>query len=92
MNNRYDAVIIGAVALIEKNDRVGKKLLATGNGRCNLTNCHITPEHYFGSFQRQAGNIFAKYDAIWIGCLFLCRISAFDAKETDAMVTSFFAQ
>jgi len=25
-------------AVIEKNDRVGKKLLATGNGRCNLSN------------------------------------------------------
>ena len=26
------------IAIIEKNDRVGKKLLSTGNGRCNLTN------------------------------------------------------
>lgn len=28
----------GKVTLIEKMDRVGKKLLATGNGRCNLMN------------------------------------------------------
>ena len=27
-------------------DRVGKKLLATGNGRCNLTNRNAAPEHY----------------------------------------------
>jgi predicted Rossmann fold flavoprotein len=28
----------GSVVLLEKNPRVGKKLLLTGNGRCNLTN------------------------------------------------------
>ena len=26
------------VTLLERNSRVGKKILATGNGRCNLTN------------------------------------------------------
>lgn len=26
------------VAIIEKNDRIGKKLLTTGNGRCNISN------------------------------------------------------
>lgn len=28
----------GAVTLLERNERVGKKLLATGNGRCNFSN------------------------------------------------------
>lgn len=28
----------GNVVLLEKNDRLGRKLLLTGNGRCNLTN------------------------------------------------------
>ena len=28
------------IAVIEKNQRVGKKLLTTGNGRCNLTNIY----------------------------------------------------
>ena len=32
--------------LIEKADRVGKKLLATGNGKCNLTNINISPDGY----------------------------------------------
>lgn len=27
------------VLLLEKNDRLGKKLLITGKGRCNVTNC-----------------------------------------------------
>lgn len=38
-----------AVTVFERQSRVGRKLLSTGNGRCNLTNLHITPAHYFGS-------------------------------------------
>jgi len=38
----------GKVLILERNGRLGKKLLATGNGRCNFTNTHITPEHYHG--------------------------------------------
>ncbi|NLD60188.1 MAG: aminoacetone oxidase family FAD-binding enzyme [Clostridiales bacterium] len=36
------------VALVEAQGRVGRKLLATGNGRCNLTNVRARPEDYFG--------------------------------------------
>ena len=59
---KYDVVIIGGgaagmflaaalpanikVALLESNDRVGKKLLATGNGKCNLTNLDMNIAHY----------------------------------------------
>ncbi len=35
------------VAIIEKNDRLGKKLINTGNGRCNITNTEITEKHYY---------------------------------------------
>ena len=34
------------VLLLERQARVGRKLLATGNGRCNLTNRHAAPPHY----------------------------------------------
>lgn len=37
------------VTLLEHNDRLGKKLLATGNGRCNMTNIHQNPRAYRGS-------------------------------------------
>lgn len=37
------------VLLLEKNPRIGKKLLATGNGRCNLDNTHISPDCFFSS-------------------------------------------
>lgn len=37
------------VILMERQARVGKKLSATGNGRCNLTNLHICQDHYHGA-------------------------------------------
>ena len=37
------------VLLLERNPRIGKKLLATGNGRCNLDNNRIRLEDYFTS-------------------------------------------
>ncbi len=36
------------VLLAEAGDKPGRKLLATGNGRCNLSNLHISPEKYHG--------------------------------------------
>lgn len=50
-----------SVAIIEKNDRIGKKLLSTGNGRCNLTNENINIDKYCGSFKNQSKYIFSKY-------------------------------
>lgn len=59
---KFDVIIIGGgasglflasqlppvarVAILESNDRVGKKLLATGNGKCNLTNFDMNIVHY----------------------------------------------
>lgn len=37
-----------SVLLLERQSRVGRKLLATGNGRCNLTNHHAAPDRYHG--------------------------------------------
>lgn len=44
----YKAAGRGGVALLDGNDRPGRKLLATGNGRCNMTNLDISPEFYCG--------------------------------------------
>lgn len=38
----------GGVLLLEGNEKPARKLLATGNGRCNLTNANISPTHYHG--------------------------------------------
>lgn len=37
------------VKLIERNNRVGKKLIATGNGRCNLTNINTKRKDFYGN-------------------------------------------
>lgn len=58
----YDAIVIGAgaaalffgalnkdklnILMLERNDRVGKKLLTTGNGRCNYTNTKLNENPY----------------------------------------------
>ena len=36
------------VILLERQQRIGRKLLATGNGRCNLTNTGAAPANYHG--------------------------------------------
>ena len=36
----------GKILLLERMDRVGKKILSTGNGRCNLGNIDLSPRHY----------------------------------------------
>lgn len=45
------------VTLIEKNDRVGKKILATGNGKCNFSNKKIGSNDY----NSQSSNVCADY-------------------------------
>ncbi|MBQ8571926.1 MAG: aminoacetone oxidase family FAD-binding enzyme [Ruminococcus sp.] len=47
------------IAVIEKNQRVGKKLLVTGNGRCNLTNLYANESDYHGSFAPFIKNVLA---------------------------------
>lgn len=36
------------VTIFEKNDRVGRKILSTGNGRCNMTNINADVSNYHG--------------------------------------------
>lgn len=37
------------VTIFEKNTKVGKKLLATGNGRCNITNQNISLSNFYSN-------------------------------------------
>ncbi|HFS85388.1 MAG TPA: FAD-dependent oxidoreductase, partial [Epsilonproteobacteria bacterium] len=34
------------VTLLEQNTKAGKKILVSGNGKCNITNRHITPSRF----------------------------------------------
>ena len=37
------------VTILERNPRIGKKILATGNGRCNFTNINADVNYYHGN-------------------------------------------
>ncbi len=50
-----------SVLILEKQQRIGKKLLATGNGRCNLTNLNIDDSMYHGSFKTGASKLLGEY-------------------------------
>lgn len=52
----------GDVTLIERNDRVGKKLLATGNGRCNYTNKNLSIKNYHGENPKFAYSVLSKFN------------------------------
>ena len=47
-----------SVVILERNDRIGRKILSTGNGRCNLGNTVIRKENYSGSLLEKAFAIF----------------------------------
>lgn len=49
------------IILIEKEEKTGRKLLATGNGRCNLTNMQAGPKNYSGSFEKGVEVLLAEY-------------------------------
>ncbi len=53
------------IVILEKKERIGKKLLATGNGRCNLTNLDFDLEHpekyYRGGEAERLGRYFERF-------------------------------
>ena len=49
------------VLVLEKNDRVGKKILATGNGRGNITNLSVSAENYHSVNGANVAEIIQKY-------------------------------
>lgn len=51
-----------AVTVYEKNDRVGKKILSTGNGRCNFSNETMDACFYHGSGAAFADRILSRFD------------------------------
>ena len=56
-----------AVTVLEHNKQVGKKLLVTGNGRCNLTNVNQESDNYRGNhpeFARKTLKAFGMHDVL----------------------------
>lgn len=57
------AARVGAkVELYERNDRVGKKILATGNGKCNFSNRNMSAQAYYGSVRKRYDTFFGMFD------------------------------
>ncbi|MGD9569607.1 MAG: NAD(P)/FAD-dependent oxidoreductase [Sedimentibacter sp.] len=50
------------VTIYEKLNKVGKKILATGNGRCNYTNMNMSIDRYHGKNIKTAENILNFFD------------------------------
>lgn len=50
-------------AIIEAQPRIGRKLLSTGNGRCNITNKNISSEYYRTDQPEKLGAILNRYGA-----------------------------
>ena len=49
------------VALLDHADRLGKKILISGGGRCNFTNLHTQPENFLSSNPHFAKSALARY-------------------------------
>src|SRR5690242_4842702 len=49
------------VAVIERADRAGKKILISGGGRCNFTNIHCRPENFISTNPHFAKSALARY-------------------------------
>ena len=49
------------VIIIERNSRMGKKLLATGNGRCNMTNMHADIGKYHTDYAAEAESVLSQF-------------------------------
>ena len=49
------------VVVIEHSERIGKKILISGGGRCNFTNLYITPENFLSANPHFCKSALARY-------------------------------
>src|SRR5271156_2165550 len=50
-----------SVLVLERADRIGKKILISGGGRCNFTNLHTGPENFLSANPHFAKSALARY-------------------------------
>ena len=74
----------GTVLILEKNERVGKKVLATGNGRCNLSNKDMSLLHFHSHETDFPGEVLSNVTPM--ACLsFLSEIGIVTTSEGDKL-------
>ena len=49
------------VTLLEHKDRIGKKILMTGNGKCNLSNLSFSGKNYYSDYPELMSSVFQKF-------------------------------
>src|SRR5438132_3145369 len=49
------------VAVVAHADRIGKKILISGGGRCNFTNLYCRPENFISADEHLAKSALARY-------------------------------
>ncbi len=49
------------VTLFERGERLGRKLSASGNGKGNVTNVHMGPEHYFSDDREKVARALSRF-------------------------------
>lgn len=54
------------VLLLERQSRMGRKLLSTGNGRCNLSNTDLALSHYHGAQPDFCSYALRRFDTAWV--------------------------
>ncbi len=50
------------VTILEQGERVGRKILATGNGKCNLGNLNLSAEEYYGASREWIDSCLERFD------------------------------
>ena len=55
------------VTLLERGERLGRKLSATGNGQGNVTNVHCSPAHYFTDDREKLARLLSRCS--WEDCV-----------------------
>jgi predicted Rossmann fold flavoprotein len=73
------------VTIFERNDRVGKKLLTTGNGQCNLTNLNCDYSHFHGVNPRFVDEVFNSF-TINDTVVFFNSLGALTVAENDGKI------
>ncbi len=74
-----------SVRILEKNDRIGRKILATGNGRCNFTNLNCMGTDFMGSepdFASKALTLFGVRDTL----NFFEELGLFHREESEGRI------
>ena len=73
------------VVLFERQARVGRKLLATGNGRCNLTNIHADGRAYHGEDASFSGGALSQFN-VEMTLEWFCSLGLFTVVEESGRV------